>query len=233
MMLLSPDEWSIVRLSLRVALWGTLGSLPFAYAAAWLLARCRFPGKAVVDAALHLPLVLPPVVVGFALLILFGVRGPLGGPLHDWFGITLAFRWTGAALASAVMGFPLMVRAIRQSLEAADLRLEDAASTLGASPLWTFVTVALPLSLPGVIHGLILAFARGLGEFGATITFVSNIPGQTETIPLAIYSATQVANGDAMVWRLCGISVVLALGTLIISEGLLKAGRRKALGHDT
>lgn len=229
---LTPDEWGIVMLSLRVGLWGTLASLPFAYAAAWLLARRRFPGKAVLDAVLHLPLVLPPVVVGFALLVLFGGQGVIGKVLREWFGFTFAFRWTGAALAAGVMGFPLLVRAIRQALESADQKLEQAAQTLGASPWLTFVTVTLPLSATGVLHGFVLAFARALGEFGATITFVSNIPGQTQTLPLAIYTATQVPDGDAMVWRLCAISTTLAVATLILSEVLIRFGHRKALGHD-
>lgn len=229
---LTPEEWGIVELSLRVGLWGTLCSLPVAYAAAWWLARRTFPGKALFDALLHLPLVLPPVVVGFALLVLFGGQGVIGKLLREWFGFTFAFRWTGAALAAGIMGFPLLVRAIRQSLESADLKLEQAAQTLGASPLATFLTVTLPLSLTGVLHGFVLAFARALGEFGATITFVSNIPGQTQTLPLAIYTATQVPDGDAMVWRLCAISTVLALATLILSEVLIRFGHRKALGHD-
>ncbi|VVG71752.1 Molybdenum transport system permease protein ModB [Pandoraea apista] len=231
-MSLSPEEWGIVELSLRIGLWGTLCSLPFAYAAAWLLARRHFPGKTLLDAVLHLPLVLPPVVVGFALLVLFGAQGAIGKLLREWFNFTFAFRWTGAALAAGVMGFPLLVRAIRQALESSDTRLEQAAQTLGAGPWLTFFTVTLPLSATGVLHGFVLAFARALGEFGATITFVSNIPGQTQTLPLAIYTATQVPDGDALVWRLCAISVVLAVATLIFSEVLIRFGHRKALGYD-
>jgi molybdate transport system permease protein len=188
---LTATEVQIIALSLRVALVSMICSLPLAIVVAYGLARLDFPGKTLVDAIVHLPLVLPPVVVGFALLVLFGRRGPIGSILEQWFGIVFAFRWTGAALASAIMGFPLMVRAIRLSIAAIDSRLEVAARTLGGSPLWVFASVTLPLALPGIITGSLLSFARGLGEFGATITFVSNIPGETETLPLTIYSFTQ------------------------------------------
>jgi len=217
---LSPEEVGIVLLSLRVAVVSVLCSLPIAILVAYVLARTRFPGKILVDAVVHLPLVLPPVVVGFALLVLFGKRGPVGGLLNDWFGIVFAFRWTGAALASAIMGFPLMVRAIRLSIEAIDRRLETAATTLGGSRAWVFASITLPLALPGIITGVLLSFARGLGEFGATITFVSNIPGETETLPLAIYSLTQVPGGDAQALRLSIIAVVLSVLALVASEWL-------------
>ena len=217
---LSPEEVGIVLLSLRVAVVSVLCSLPIAILVAYVLARTRFPGKILVDAVVHLPLVLPPVVVGFALLVLFGKRGPIGSLLNDWFGIVFAFRWTGAALASAIMGFPLMVRAIRLSIEAIDRRLETAATTLGGSRAWVFASITLPLALPGIITGVLLSFARGLGEFGATITFVSNIPGETETLPLAIYSLTQVPGGDAQALRLSIIAVVLSVLALVASEWL-------------
>ena len=200
--MLSPDETAAVLLSLKVAFWSVLLSLPLGYVVAWTLARRDFPGKSLVDAIVHLPLVLPPVVIGFFLLASFGRNGVIGAWLDNWFGITFAFRWTGAALASAIMGFPLMVRAIRLSLAGIDVRLETAARTLGASPLRVFTTITLPLTLPGVVAGAILAFARSLGEFGATITFVSNIPGETQTLPLAIYNLTQVPGGDAAAWKL-------------------------------
>lgn len=219
---LSADEWTAVQLSLRVAGVATMASLPFGIAVAHLLARGRFPGKTLVDGLVHLPLVLPPVVTGYVLLILFGRRGPIGAWLESTFGIVLAFRWTGAALACAVMGFPLMVRAIRLGIEAIDVRLEQGAGTLGASPLWVFLTVTLPLALPGIVAGAILCFAKALGEFGATITFVSNIPGETQTIPSAIYNYTQVPGGDAGALRLSIIAVVISLGALIVSEIIVK-----------
>jgi molybdate transport system permease protein len=219
---LTPDELGIIGLSLRVALVSVVVSLPFAILVAYALARWAFPGKTLVDAIVHLPLVLPPVVVGFALLALFGKRGPIGALLDQWFGITVAFRWTGAALASAIMGFPLMVRAIRLSIAAIDRRLEVAARTLGASRRWTFLSVTLPLSAPGIVTGTLLSFARGLGEFGATITFVSNIPGETQTLPLAIYTFTQVPGGDAGALRLSLIAVVLSLIALAASEWLTR-----------
>ena len=217
---LSPAEIGVVLLSLRVAVVSVICSLPLAILVAYVLARTRFPGKVLVDAVVHLPLVLPPVVVGFALLVLFGKRGPIGSFLDQWFGIVFAFRWTGAALASAIMGFPLMVRAIRLSIDAIDRRLETAARTLGGSRAWVFASITLPLALPGIITGVLLSFARGLGEFGATITFVSNIPGETETLPLAIYSLTQVPGGDAQAWRLSVIAVVLSVLALVTSEWL-------------
>src|SRR6266487_1264176 len=214
MLELSPQELGILALSLRVAALSVLCSLPLAIVIAHVLARFSFPGKTLVDAIIHLPLVLPPVVVGFALLVLLGKRGPIGSVLNDWFGIVFAFRWTGAALASAIMGFPLMVRAIRLSIAAIDQRLEVAARTLGGSRLWVFSSVTLPLALPGVVTGVLLSFARSLGEFGATITFVSNIPGETETLPLAIYSLIQTPGGDAQALRLSGIAIVLSIVAL-------------------
>src|SRR5271170_5083865 len=223
---LSQEDLGILALSLRVAVVSVICSLPIAILVAHGLARLSFPGKTLVDAIIHLPLVLPPVVVGFALLVLFGKRGPIGSVLDQWFGIVFAFRWTGAALASAVMGFPLMVRAIRLSIAAIDTRLEIAARTLGATRPWVFVSITLPLALPGVITGVLLSFARGLGEFGATITFVSNIPGETETLPLAIYSFTQTPGGDAQALHLSLISVAIALGALAASEWLTRRSAR-------
>jgi len=224
---LSPDEVQAIRLSLRVATWAVVWSLPFGVLAALVLARGRFPGKALLDTVLHLPLILPPVVTGYALLLLFGRRGVLGAFLANTFGIVFAFRWTGAALACAVMGFPLMVRAIRLAVEAVDQRLEDAAGTLGAAPRWVFLTVTLPLILPGILAGAILAFARSLGEFGATITFVSNIPGETQTLPSAIYTFTQVPGGDAGALRLSIIAVVIAALALLVSEFLARRVSRR------
>jgi molybdate transport system permease protein len=225
---LSADEIGIILLSLRVATVSVLCSLPVAILVASILARTDFPGKSLVDAIVHLPLVLPPVVVGFALLVLFGKHGPIGRVLDDWFGIVFAFRWTGAALASAVMGFPLMVRAIRLSIDAIDTRLETAAGTLGGSRAWVFASITLPLALPGIITGVLLSFARGLGEFGATITFVSNIPGETETLPLAIYTFTQVPSGDAQALRLSIVAVALSVVALVTSEWLTPRRKRKA-----
>ena len=218
----TPDEIDAIRLSLRVAFWAMLCSLPAGVLVAMVLARGRFWGKGLLDVIVHLPLVLPPVVTGYALLLLFGNRGPLGHFLAETFGIVFAFRWTGAALASAVMGFPLMVRAIRLSAEAVDRRLEDAAATLGANRVWVFVVVTLPLILPGIIAGMVLAFARSLGEFGATITFVSSIPGETRTIPSAIYAFTQVPGGDAAALRLTLVSVVVSMAALGASELLAR-----------
>src|SRR4051795_12575514 len=214
---LTPDEWTAVELSLRIAVVATLVSLPFGIAIAWLLARKDFWGKALLDGVVHLPLVLPPVVTGYLLLITFGRKGLVGSYLAD-LGIVFSFRWTGAALACGVMAFPLLVRAIRLSFEAIDRRLEDAASTLGASGLWTFLTVTLPLALPGVIAGMVLAFAKALGEFGATITFVSNIPGETRTLSAAIYTYTQVPGGETGALRLTLVSVALSFAALIVSE---------------
>ncbi len=226
---LTPEEWQVVGLSLRVALWATVGSLPVGLAVAWILARKRFWGHALLNGIVHLPLIMPPVVTGYLLLILFGRRGVLGAALAD-IGIVFAFRWTGAALACAVMGFPLMVRAIRLSIEAVDRRLEAAAGTLGASPLMVFLTVTLPLILPGVVAGAILAFAKAMGEFGATITFVSNIPGETRTLPTAIYTYLNVPGGDAGAIRLTLISIALSLAALLVSEWLARRAARNIGG---
>ena len=218
MLELSPQDWTAVHLSLRIAAVSTLVALPFGIAIATLLARKEFWGKALLDAVVHLPLVLPPVVTGYLLLISFGRKAPVGAFLADHFGIIFSFRWTGAALACGVMAFPLMVRAIRLSIEAIDRRLEDAAATLGANSVWTFITVTLPLALPGVIAGMMLAFARALGEFGATITFVSNIPGETQTISAAIYTLTQVPGGDADALKLVIVAIVISFAALLASE---------------
>jgi molybdate transport system permease protein len=224
---LTPDEWVAIRLSLRIALVATAVALPFGVAVAWLLARKDFWGKALLDGLVHLPLVLPPVVTGYLLLISFGRKGPIGAFLADTFGIVFSFRWTGAALACGVMGFPLLVRAVRLSLEAIDRRLEDAAATLGATRLWVFATVTLPLALPGMIAGMVLCFAKALGEFGATITFVSNIPGETQTLSAAIYTYTSVPGGDAAAGRLVVVAIAIALLALIASEWFARrAGRR-------
>jgi molybdate transport system permease protein len=231
-MSLSVEELEILRLSLRVSFWSVLVSLPVAVAVAYLLARATFPGKTLFDAVVHLPLVLPPVVVGYFLLLLFGRRGPLGGMLEHWFGVVVAFRWTGAALAAGIMGFPLMVRAIRLSFETVDRKLEAAASTLGAGRVAVFATVTLPLALPGLITGVLLSFARSLGEFGATITFVSNIPGETRTLPLAIYTFTQTPAGDEAALRLSVIAVLLSLAALYVSEVLVRRAARRVRGDD-
>jgi molybdate transport system permease protein len=224
--MLSAAEWAIVGLSLKVGGVAMAVTLPIAFALAWLLARVRFPGKVIVDAAIHLPLVVPPVVTGWLLLLAFGPNGPIGGWLQDWVGVTVLFRWTGAAIAAGVMALPLMVRAMRISIEAVDRRLENAARTLGAGPWRVFWTLTLPLSVPGVLAGAVLGFARSIGEFGATITFVSNVPGETQTLPLAIYSALQQPGADALVWRLSAVSVGLSLVALIVSEMLTRrAGR--------
>jgi molybdate transport system permease protein len=228
--MLTPAELGILGLSLKVAFWSMLASLPVALGLAYLLARADFPGKTLLDGIVHLPLVLPPVVIGYLLLVAFGRKGPVGGFLEEQLGIVLAFRWTGAALASVVMGLPLAVRAMRQAIEAVDRRLEAAAATLGAGPLAVFLTVTLPLTLPGILNGMLLAFARSLGEFGATITFVSNIPDETQTLPLAIYGLTQVPGGDAQALRLCLIAIALSLGALIASELLLRRARARAHG---
>jgi molybdate transport system permease protein len=226
---LTDEELTAVRLSLRVALWATAASLPFGILAALVLARGRFWGKSLLNGLVYLPLVLPPVVTGYVLLLLFGRKGPLGAFLDEHFGIVFAFRWTGAALACAVMGFPLMVRAMRLSFEAVDRRLEQAAGTLGAHPFWVFLTVTLPLAMPGIIAGMVLSFAKAMGEFGATITFVSNIPGETQTLPSAIYTFTQVPGGDSGALRLTLISIVVSMGALLVSEWLAhRAGRRLA-----
>jgi len=224
---LSDAEWTAIRLSLRVSFVAMIVSLPFAIAIAMLLARGRFWGKSILNGLVHLPLILPPVVTGFLLLILFGKRGPVGAFLAEYTGIVFSFRWTGAALACAVMAFPLMVRSIRLSIEAVDRRLEQAASTLGAGPFWVFLTVTLPLVLPGVIAGMVLAFAKAMGEFGATITFVSNIPGETQTLSAAIYTFTQVPGGDAGAFRLTLISIVISMTALILSEILANLAAKK------
>lgn len=229
---MSSLELDIVLLSLKVALWSVVASLPFALAVAHVLARRDFPGKSLLDAVVHLPLVLPPVVVGYFLLVLLGRSGPLGAWLEQWFGVVVAFRWTGAAIACAVMGFPLMVRAMRLSIAAIDPKLEAAAATLGAGRPGILLAVTLPLALPGIVTGVLLSFARSLGEFGATITFVSNIPGETQTLPLAIYALTQVPGGDAAALRLCIISIVLSLAALLVSEALVRRASRRALGYD-
>lgn len=219
---ITPDEWTAIALSLKVAGVATILTLPLGVLVALALARGRFPGRTLLDGLVHLPLVVPPVVTGYMLLILFGRRGPIGQFLEQTFGIVLSFRWTGAALACAVMGFPLMVRAIRLTMEGIDARLEEAAATLGASPAWVFLTVTLPLALPGIIAGAMLCFAKALGEFGATITFVSNIPGETQTIPSAIYSYTQTPGGDPGAMRLSLIAVLLSFAALIASEWLAR-----------
>lgn len=229
--MLTPLEAEALRLSLVISCWAIGASLPFAILVAWLLARRRFPGRALVDGVVHLPLVMPPVVVGYVLLVLLGRRGIVGAWLHDALGVTLAFSWRGAAVASAVMAFPLMVRAIRLSLEAVDRDLEAAAATLGASPLGVFATVTMPLALPGLIAGAVLGFARSLGEFGATITFVSSIPGETRTLPIAIYGLTQVPDGEAAAARLCVIAVALAFATLLASEALARRLDRRLKGE--
>lgn len=230
MFVLTADEWTAVALSLRIATWATLGALPPAVAIAWLLARKSFWGKALVDGLVYLPLVLPPVVTGYLLLLAFGRRGPVGAFLADHFGIEFAFRWTGAALASGVMGFPLFVRAARLSFEAVDGRLEQAAATLGANGFWTFATVTLPLALPGVIAGMVLCFAKALGEFGATITFVSNIPGETQTISAAIYTYLQIPGGDVPALRLVFVAIIIALAALVASEWLARRAGARAYG---
>jgi molybdate transport system permease protein len=227
---LTAVETEALVLSLRVSFWAMTCSLPLGIAAAWLLARCEFPGKAVLDTIIHLPLVVPPVVVGYLLLILLGRQGPLGGWLYDAFGITIAFTWKGAAVAAAVMAFPLVVRAIRLSIEAVDRRLEAAARTLGAGPVAVFFTVTLPLAGSGIVAGAILGFARSLGEFGATITFVSNIPGETRTLPIALYSFTQVPGGEAAALRLVLVSVALAFAALLASEFLARRLRARIAG---
>jgi molybdate transport system permease protein len=223
---LSPADWTAVELTIRISIVATLCALPFGIGIGWLLARRNFWGKSVLDGLVHLPLVMPPVVTGYLLLISFGRRGLIGAFLYDHFGIVFSFRWTGAALACGVMGFPLMIRPIRLALEAIDRKLEDAASTLGANRALVFFTVTLPLALPGIIAGVVLCFARALGEFGATITFVSNIPGETQTISAAIFTLTQVPGGDAAAGRLVLISICLAFAALFASEWL---SRRAAI----
>jgi molybdate transport system permease protein len=226
---LTPEEWNAVALSLRVAFWATLVSLPLGVFTAYALARWEFPGRQVLNGLVHLPLILPPVVTGYLLLMTFGTRGPIGGFLET-FGIVFAFRWTGAALAAGIMAFPLMVRAMRLSIEAVDPKLEQAAATLGASKLWVFCTITLPLILPGILAGAILAFAKAMGEFGATITFVSNIPGQTQTLPSAIYAFLQVPGGESSALRLVVISVVIAMSALLASEVIARRVARRVAG---
>ncbi len=225
--MLSPAEWGIIALSLKISAVAIVLMLPVAFGLAWLLARTRIPGKLLIDALVHLPLVLPPVVTGWLLLLAFGNNGWIGGPLARWLGVSLMFRWTGAALAAAIMALPLMVRAMRISIENVDRRLEGAARTLGASRAHTFWTITLPLTMPGLLAGTVLGFARSLGEFGATITFVSNIPGETRTIPLAIYSALQLPGGENAVTRLALIAVALSLVALALSEWLTRSARRQ------
>ncbi len=225
--MLDAAEWGIVALSLKIGSVAMLVTLPVAYALAWLLARGRFPGRVLLDAIVHLPLVLPPVVTGWLLLLAFAPTGPLGGLLDTWFGVGVLFRWTGAAIAAGAMALPLMVRAIRLSIDGVDRRLESAARTLGAGPVRVFWTITAPLSLPGVLAGMVLGFARALGEFGATISFVSNVPGETETLPLAIYSALQVPGGEDSVVRLAAMSVALSLIALVLSEWLVRRGGRQ------
>jgi molybdate transport system permease protein len=218
----SSEEMAIVLLSLRVALVGTIASLPVAIVTALVLARSRFWGRSILNALVHLPLVLPPVVTGYLLLRAFGRRGPVGEFLESTLGLTFAFQWTGAALAAAVMGFPLMVRAIRIAIESIDRRVEEASATLGASPIWTMAVITVPMALPGVLSGMVLAFAKALGEFGATITFVSNIPGETQTLALAIYSFIQSPGGDADAMRLVWLSLIVSFGALLASEALAR-----------
>ncbi len=228
--MLSEYEWEAIYLSLKVSAVAVAFSLPFGILMAWILVRRHFPGKTLLDSIIHLPLVLPPVVVGYLLLITMGRRGLIGEWLYDWFGFSFTFSWRGAALASAVVAFPLMVRAIRLALEAVDRRLEQAARTLGASPIRVFFTITLPLSLPGIIVGVVLAFARSLGEFGATITFVSNIPGETRTIPLAMYTLIETPGAEADAARLCVIAILLALASLLASEWFTRWGKKRMGG---
>ena len=228
---LSAEEWRAVTLSLRVSAVATVLSLPLGIFVAYALARWQFRGRQLLNGLVHLPLILPPVVTGYLLLITFGRKGYVGQWLDQWFGIVLAFRWTGAALAAAVMAFPLMVRAIRLAVEAVDPKLEEAASTLGATRLWVFATVTLPLILPGIIAGAILAFAKAMGEFGATITFVSNIPGQTQTLPSAIYAWLQVPGGDDQAFRLVLVAIFIAMAALLLSEWVSRAVARRISGQ--
>ncbi|MBL4693545.1 MAG: molybdate ABC transporter permease subunit [Magnetovibrio sp.] len=232
--LLSPQEWAALGLSLKVSLWATAASFPFGVLVAWILARTRFWGHGLLNGVVHLPLVLPPVVVGYALLVVLGRNGLVGGWLYTAFGLSFAFTWKGAAIAAGVMAFPLLVRAMRLSLEAVDQDLEQAAQTLGAAPFRVFLTITLPLMLPGLITGCVLGFARALGEFGATITFVSNIPKETQTLPLALYTFTQTPGGEAGTLRLAVLAVIIALGALMISEILARRLKRQNQGsrHD-
>lgn len=227
---ISQDEWRAIILSLKVASVATLFSLPLAVGLAFILARCQFPGKWLVNALVYLPLVLPPVVTGYMLLLLFGRKGAIGAFLESWFGIIFSFRWTGAALACAVMGFPLMVRAIKLSIEAVDVKLEEAAKTLGANRLFCFFSITLPLALPGIFAGAILGFAKAIGEFGATITFVSNIPGETQTLSAAIYTYTQVPGGEIGALRLTIVAVIISVAAVIVSEYLANRAAVRAGG---
>ena len=227
---LGPNEWQAVALSLKVSFWATVLSLPFGLLCALALARGRFFGRDVLNWMVHLPLVLPPVVTGYLLLLTFGRQGPVGSLLDDYLGVTLAFQWTGAALAASIMAFPLMVRAMRLAIEAVDPKLEEAAATLGASRLKVFSTVTLPLILPGIIAGAVLAFAKAMGEFGATITFVSNIPGETRTVPSAIYAFLQVPGGETSAIRLVIVAVAIAIGALILSEWLSRKVAQRISG---
>ncbi|MBO9516959.1 MAG: molybdate ABC transporter permease subunit [Porphyrobacter sp.] len=228
---LTPEEWQVLVLSLKVSGVAMAAALPLAFALAWVLARWRFPGKVLLDALVHLPLVLPPVVTGWLLLIAFGTNGPLGRFLAEWLGLTFIFRWTGAALAAAVMALPLMVRAMRLSIEAVDRRLESAARTLGAGRWRTFASVTLPLAMPGVLAGLVLGLARSIGEFGATITFASNIPGETQTLPLAIYSALQMPGSEWQVTRLAVLSILVSVVALVASEWLARRSGQGSAHH--
>ncbi len=224
---LSAAEWSAISLSLKVAFWAMFASLPLGIVTALILARGRFWGKSILNGVVHLPLVMPPVITGYLLLLSLGKRAPLGQFLNNYLGLSFSFRWTGAALACGIMGFPLMVRAIKLSIEAIDPKFEAAASTLGANRFWVFVTITLPLALPGILAGMILSFAKAMGEFGATITFVSNIPGETQTLPTLIYTYTQVPEGDAGVFRLTLISIAISMAALMVSEYLAqRVGRR-------
>ncbi len=227
---LGPQEWQAVALSIKVSLWATVISLPFGVLVAYALARGQFRGKQLLNGLVHLPLILPPVVTGYLLLLTFGRRGVIGGWLEDTLGLVLAFRWTGAVLAAAIMAFPLMVRAIRLAIEAVDPKLEQAAATLGAPRFWVFATITLPLILPGLITGAVLAFAKAMGEFGATITFVSNIPGQTQTLPSAIYTFLQVPGGEASALRLVAVSVAIAMAALLASELLARRAAKRVAG---
>jgi len=227
---LTPEDWRAVALSLRVSFWATVVSLPVGIAVAYVLARYRFWGRQLLNGLVHLPLILPPVVTGYLLLLTFGRKGAVGAFLDQTFGLVFAFRWTGAALAAAVMAFPLMVRAIRMAIEAVDPRLEAAAGTLGASRPWVFVTVTLPLILPGIVAGAILGFAKAMGEFGATITFVANIPGQTQTLPSAIYTYLQVPGGDAAAFRLVLVAIAIAMLALLLSEWVGRSVARRIAG---
>lgn len=227
MTIFTPDELATIQLSLKVSAWATLVSLPPGIAVAWVLARRQFPGKLLLDVLVHLPLVMPPVVTGYLLLLAFGRQGSLGAWLESTLGFSFAFNWTGAALACGIMGFPLLVRSVRLSIESVDRGLEQAATTLGANPAWVLARVTLPLALPGILAGAVLCFAKALGEFGATITFVSNIPGLTQTLPGAIYNAIQLPEGEASALRLTGVAIVLSMAALLVSEWLARRWRKR------